>query len=174
MLKKLLAAVAFFTVFAMPNAHASLIVGDNVSIELVSGGNSAGIRTVMVGVGEEGNYFGNQFFNFEAGSFYIRSTGSYCGIFACSGQPVTLTLSDLNFSRSLLGVDVLSPLSGLNVSFKPNSIVFSWMEQSIYGTYINASFLFDNRAPGNQVPAPATFGLFALALLAVRRVRSRQ
>lgn len=139
------------------------LVGDAVGIEYRVGGSSYGQQTVTVGAGEEGNYFGNQYFNFGDASFSIRSIANYCGI-TCGGQVVQLVLSDLDFGTGLDlgGVSFSTNLSGVTVSYTADSATFRWVDQALNtGTYLSANF---STRGGNNVPEPTSLALVGLAI----------
>ena len=140
------------------------LVGDSVGIQYLVGSSSYGNQTVTVGAGEDGNFFGNQFFNFGDSSFSIRSIGSYCGI-TCGGQIVQLVLTDLDFGSglSLANVSFSTNLSGVTVSTTADSATFRWVDQTInIGTYLSANF--NTAGSGNNVPEPSSLALVGLAI----------
>lgn len=139
------------------------LVGDSVGIQYLVGGASYGQQTVTVGAGEEGNFFGNQYFNFGDTSFSIRSIANYCGM-TCGGQVVQLVLSDLDFGTGLDlgGVSFSTNLSGVTVSYTADSATFRWIDQSLNaGTYLSANF---STRGGNNVPEPTSLALVGLAI----------
>ena len=142
----------------MSTADAGLI-GDTVTIQYLSSVGNSGIQSEVVGAGEEGNFFNNQFYDFGDSSFSIRSTSDFCGIFACSGSVVSLLLGSLDLGAPLTGVTFTTNLSGVGLSFGSNFATFSWNEQSINtGTYLNATFTT------TRVPEPSTLALMGVAL----------
>jgi hypothetical protein len=161
--KKLVAALALSFGFAA-TANASLLTGDTVSIGYVGVGSST--QNVIVGAGEDGNFFNNQFFDLDAGAgdvFTIRSTANFCGIWACSGQPVSLVLSSLDFGQSLVGVTILQSFSNVFVaSLTPTSVTFTWNEAALPPTQY-----FSFRYELEPVPEPSTLALIGLALLSL-------
>ena len=156
---KALAALAAGTL--MSQAHAGL-VGDAVGIQYVGQQTASALQSVVVGAGEEGNFFGNQYFDFGDLAFSIRSIASYGGIFTSNtSQAVSLVLSDLDFGFALGNVLVSTNLSGVSTSFTDRTVTFTWNEQFIEtGTYLSARF----EAAGNQVPEPGSLALLALGL----------
>ncbi len=157
---KTLAAAALLGAAGLANAG---LVGDTVGVQYLVGGSSYGTRSVTVGAGEEGNFFGNQYFDFGDSTFSIRSTSNFCGI-TCGGQIVQLVLSDLDFGSglNLSGVSFSTNLSGVTVSYTADSATFRWVDQTINaGTYLSANF---RTTGGNSVPEPTSLALVGLAI----------
>ena len=75
--------VAAFALAFLGTAHAGL-VGDTVGTRYVGAGDT-GVQVSIVGAGEEGNFFSNQFYDYSDFGFTIRSTNNFGGIFALSG-----------------------------------------------------------------------------------------
>ncbi len=151
--------IAFIILLAQfTSAHAGLI-GDTVGIRYVGAGDT-GVQSVVVGSGEEGNFFSNQFFDFNDFSFSIRSTNNFCGIWGCSGQPISLQLTGLDFGQPLSNVILSTSLTGVVVTFGNNFVNYNWNEQSIpANTYLSARF-----ETGQSVPEPASLVLISLGL----------
>jgi hypothetical protein len=86
------------------SAHGNTLAGDSVTINMISNGDR-GTLSVTVGPGADGNYFGNQFFDFNAGidgdRFTISSSNSFGGGMSGLGDVVTWTLSSLDFGTPL-------------------------------------------------------------------------
>lgn len=156
---KLLGALAVCTL--MSQAQAGLL-GDTVGVQYLGQQEATALKAVVVGNGEEGNFFNNQYFNFGDLSFSIRSVATFGGIFTVSpSQTVSLVLSDLDFGFSLADVLVSTNLNGVSTSFTDRSVTFTWNEQTINtGTYLSARF----EAATNQVPEPGSLALLALGL----------
>lgn len=152
-------ALALAAAFTAAQAMAGL-TGDTVGTRYVGSGDT-GVITSVVGAGDEGNFFGNQFFDYTDNGFSIRSISTYCGIYACGGSTVSLQLTSLDLGVPITSVGLSTSLSGVEVSFTADSVTFSWTEQSLpASTYLQASF----NAP---VPEPGTYALMALGLAGV-------
>jgi hypothetical protein len=160
---KALALSALLSTLAAVPATAVTLAGDTVTLSY--DGVFSESTTVLVGAGEDGNFFGNQFFDLDSGPggdvFTIRSSGNFCGIWSCSG-PISLTLSDLDFGVPLTSVGFLTNLVGATVSsLTATSVTFSWSEVDLsVGEYLSVQF---NSSPA-PVPVPATLPLMLLAL----------
>jgi opacity protein-like surface antigen len=162
-----LVAAALIALAGASSAQAGLM-GDQVGIRYL-GQNDTGVQSVLVGAGEEGNFFGNQFFDFGDFSFSIRSIGNYCGIWTCSAVPVSLLLTDLDFGQPLTGVVFSTSLTGVNVSYGSDFVTFSWTEQSLSPeTYLSARF------DVGQAPEPASLALMGLGLAGLAATRRRK
>ena len=163
----IVAAAAASLIVSVPASAASLI-GVSVTTQLLSRGVDQGTVTAVVGPGEEGNFYGNQFFDYGATTFSIRSSGAF-GSFN-SGGSIQFLLTNLNFGTPITGVTFTSLLNGVTSSFTANSVTFSLTDQPLpAATYLSATFL---TAPG-AVPEPATWAMmiagFGIAGAAMRR-----
>jgi hypothetical protein len=142
-------------------ANASLI-GDMVGTRYVSStGLDTGIEMNLVGPGIDGNFFQNQFFDYDANSFQISSTGNFGGIWTTDPlDTISLQLSSLDFTTGpLTGVSFLTNLSGVSMSFTGNSVTFSWKEQNIgTGVYLSAQFT----TSGTTIPEPGSLLVWGL------------
>ena len=174
--KALMAGVAAALLFGAGVANATTLVGQTVSVNLTANGQDFGTQNVLVGAGNDGNYFGNTFFDLNGGlngdEFVYTSTGSFCGI-VCGGN-VVWTLSNLNFGGPLTAFLVLQQDVGpITVdSLTATSVSFHYRDGAIH-TGVNVIGQF---VSGATVPEPATWGLmvggFGLAGVAMRRRRT--
>ena len=122
-----------------------------------------------------GNYFSNQFLDFNAGIngdiFTITSTDSYCGV-GCVGN-VVWTLTNLNFGAPLIGFTILQDIGAVTIDLltansvtqkKKKTSTFHYADTSIpEGTYFQAQFVTGVSA----VPEPSTWAMLILGFAGV-------
>lgn len=143
------------------------LVGDSVTTEILVGGSSFQTVTATVGSGNEGNFFGNQIFDYGDFSFNIRSVSTFCGM-TCQGLLIELKLTDLDIG-GLTGVTTSTTLIGVSTVFGSNFVTFSWIDQDLNPTtYLSADF-----STGGTVPEPASLALVSLGLLGMAALRKR-
>ncbi len=144
---------------AMVGSASAGLLGDTVGTRYV-GFNDTGVVNSLVGAGEDGNLFNNQFFEYGDFSFSNRSTTQFGGIWAFSG-PLSLELSSLDFGSPLTGVTFSTSLTGVSMAFTADSVTFSWNEQTIPGNesgYLSANFNV------SAVPEPETYAMMLAGL----------
>lgn len=150
------------------SASAAGLTGDTVGVRYL-GANDTGVVNVVVGPGEEGNFFSNQFFDFNDSGFEIRSNSNFCGIWACSGL-IQLLLTSLDMDGPITDVVISTNLTGVTPTFTGDSVTFTWNEQPITtGTYLTARFV-----TGDVVPEPLSLALVSVALAGAGFAASRR
>lgn len=157
-----------FASASMPSAAATLI-GDTVTIELGKNGGSFGIQNVVVGAGEEGQYFGNQFYDFGSNTFSIRSDGAFTSYSGGPGGAIILALSSLDLGTPITGVNFTTSLTGVSTAFTSDSVSFFFTDQALPAeTYLSATF------STAAVPEPATWALMIFGFGAIGGAMRRQ
>jgi hypothetical protein len=150
--------------------NAAFLDGDSVAIELWSsdGPTSYGVNVQIVGPGEDGNYFNNQFYDFNAGAgdvFTIRSTSNFSSIDGVGGR-IEWRLTDLDFAEgALIGINIIQPYSDVSViDLTATSVTFEYEDIAIpAGVYFQAQFLV--------IPAPSGLALLGVGLVCAGRRR---
>ena len=152
-------------------AGAATLAGQTVSVNLTAGGTDFGTQSVLVGAGDDGNYFGNTFFDLNGGvdgdEFVYTSGGDFCGI-QCTGD-VVWTLSNLDFGSPLTAFVIRQQDVGtISIdSLTATSVAFRYSDSAIHsGVNVIGQFVAG-------VPEPATWGLmiagFGMVGFAARR-----
>ena len=160
MRKALIFCIFGLGIFLIPGAaNADGLIGDTVGTRYFGASDDSGVLNTVVGAGEDGNFFSNQFYDYGDFSFQIRSIFNFCGILTCdSNVPVSLELSSLNFPGPLTSVILSTTLTGVSFVFDASSVTFTWNEQPLpVATYLTATFNSD----ASVVPLPAALPLFA-------------
>ena len=167
-MKKILFVLSMCTVLAAGTTQASTLLGDTVTVDLTAPtGVDRGAQTVVVGAGADGNYFGNQFYDLNAGVngnlFTISSNSSFSSL--VSGGTVKWTLSSLDFGAPLIGFTILQSLDPVTIiSLTATSVTFSYADVAIpFGTYFQGQFV-TQVAP---VPEPSTWAMVILGFAGV-------
>jgi PEP-CTERM motif len=150
---------------------AATLLGHTVSINLSGSGTSnAGTQSVLVGAGNDGNYFNSQFFDFNGGVngdlFTVTSSLSFPGMFAVDpARTVTWTLTGLDFGTPLTGFTILQSISPVTInSLTANSVTFTYNEAAIpSGIYFEGQFVTGVSA----VPEPSTWAMMILGFAGV-------
>ena len=174
--KTLLVGAAAALLLGGTCANAATLVGQTVSVNLTAGGIDYGTQNVLVGAGDDGNYFGNTLFDLNGGvngdEFVYTSIGGYCGI-GCFGNAVW-TLSNLNFGQPLTGFTILQQDIGpISIdSLTATSVSFHYNDSNIHpGVNVIGQFV-----TASAVPEPATWAMmlvgFGIIGFAARRRQS--
>jgi hypothetical protein len=156
-MKKLVIGACMGALVAMAApAVAGPLDGQTVNVNLTVNGLDYGTQSVLVGAGDEGNYFGDTYFDLNGGAngdeFVYTSTGDFCGI-NCQGGDVVWTLSNI---QGLTGFLVLQQDVGpvtIN-SLTSSSVSFSYADNSIHQG-VNVVGRFQT----GSVPEPASWAL---------------
>jgi hypothetical protein len=151
-------------------AGAATLLGDTVTINLSATAGNLGTQSVLVGAGEEGNFFGSQFFDFNAGVsgdlFTIRSESTFVGLNSFNhADTVTWTLSSLDFGAPLTGFTILQSISPVTIdSLTATSVTFTYHEAAVpEGIYFQGQFVTGVSA----VPEPSTWAMMILGFAGV-------
>lgn len=172
----LIAGAAAALILTASTATAATLAGQTVTVNLSVDGTSYGTQSVLVGAGDDGNFFGNTFFDLNGGTngdeFVYTSHGSYSSI--ASGRTTTWTLSNLTFGAPLTAFIILrQDVAPITVtSLTPTSVSFSYADQPIHsGVNIIGQFVV-----AGGVPEPTTWAMmiggFGFAGGALRRRRT--
>ena len=162
------------------HANAATLTGDNVLIQLESinrltgGVTSFGAQNILVGDGEDGNYFTTQVFDFDAGAdrneFTVRATANFSSL-AGAGNFVRWTLSGLDFSDGAVLTNFLplNSLSAFSTVLTSNSLIITYEDQAIpSGIYFRGRFVTDrDEDPVSAVPVPPALPLLAIGLAGI-------
>ncbi|HKO88085.1 MAG TPA: PEP-CTERM sorting domain-containing protein [Burkholderiales bacterium] len=149
------------------SAHATLI-GDTVNITLFSPVSGSFGGPAVVGAGQELDLFGT--FGIDVGDGFVQFTmltGPFCG-FSCTGDPVTLSITDMDFSDSsfITGVALVDGgLAPFNATFTADSVSFQMPDiPQEAGMFARLTFTTSEIPDPGEIPEPASIALLALAL----------
>jgi hypothetical protein len=167
-MKRLIASTVLCLVGCLfGSANAATLLGNTVSINLTANGFDRGTQSILVGAGNDGNYFGNQFFDFNGGVngdlFVISSTNNFASL--SGGGTNTWTLSNLNFGTPLTGFTILQSLDAVTIdSLTATSVTFHYADHSIpAGVYLEGQFITQVAA----VPEPSTWAMMILGFAGI-------
>ncbi|MEO0634059.1 MAG: VPLPA-CTERM sorting domain-containing protein [Pseudomonadota bacterium] len=153
-------------------ASAATLTGDSVTVNLTANSNF-GTQTVVVGVGPDANYFGNQNVDLNAGIsgdiLTLSSTSTFGSIDGVGGDPVVWTFGDLDFSggETLIGFNFIQSFSNVVATITANSLTLTYDDVAIpSGIYLQGQFVTSgSQTPAVPLPASALLllgGLFGL------------
>ncbi len=155
--------------FLFGPASAATLLGDTVTIN-VTATNPLVTHSRVVGAGNDGDYFGSIFFDFNGGVngdlFTVSSFGAFGGI--GSSDPthtVIWTLTGLDFGTPLIGFDILQSPNPVTIdSLTATSVTFEYNENSFGpGTFFQGQFITEVAA----VPEPSTWAMMILGFAGV-------
>lgn len=175
MMNRLMTVAATAVVLGLGSvAGAATMDGDSVNVEMSTVFlGSQGLQNSIVGAGSEGNYYSNQFYDFDdaTDTFSISSTSTFCGMTSCSpDDTVSWALTSLDFGGPLTGVSILLNGIGATISsFTADSVFFSWANVGIpQGTYLTLKF------ETAAVPLPASLPLLMAGVAGLAALRRRR
>ena len=169
-------AVGLAMVSSVGIVQASTLAGQTVTVDLSTDLGSYGAQDVVVGAGDDGNYFNDTFFDLNAGVdgdiFTLSSSADFCGIDLCDpSNIVTWTLTGLDFGTPITGFEMLSSIGGATATFTATSVTISYADVGIpVGLYLEGRFITDP----SPVPLPAGLSLIATGIGALVALRKRR
>lgn len=148
---------------AAPQVHATSGPGSDVhsvGLQIWNANGGSPVKDVFIGYENTGYLVGDLYYEFSDTSFTVLDTFvPWCGIIDCSGLPVHLAITRLDFP-GVTGVTFSSSLPDMVETHTANSITFTWKDNGLAtrDVFLSAHWI-------NAIPEPSTFALTAAGLL---------